>query len=85
MLTKLTLSIDDKVTEKAKMYARKHNVSLSRMVENYLNSLSNEGEYQQQDLCISQGVHELRGMYKTSRKVDADRVKTKRLKKKYDV
>ena len=37
---KLTLSLDKKVIEKAKEFARKHQTSLSRMVESYFESLT---------------------------------------------
>ena len=36
MATKLTLSLDKEIIERAKVYAREHNVSLSYLVENYL-------------------------------------------------
>ena len=44
MTTKLTLSVDRHVVQKAKRYAQKHNKSLSQMVTNYLNYLTNENE-----------------------------------------
>jgi len=40
--TKLTLSIQDSVIDKAKNYAKQKNVSLSKIVEYYLASLSDE-------------------------------------------
>lgn len=40
MLTKLTLTIDRDVIEKAKGYARKRKRSVSRMVEDYLLAVS---------------------------------------------
>ncbi|MFM9422298.1 MAG: DUF6364 family protein [Bacteroidota bacterium] len=40
---KLTLSVSEDVIEKAKMYAAKHNQSISSLVENYLASLVKEG------------------------------------------
>jgi len=40
MLTKLTLTIDDAVIVKAKRYAQQKNRSVSRIVEDYLNSIS---------------------------------------------
>ena len=43
MNTKLTLSIDDKVIERAKSYARGKNKSLSRIIEDYLKSLPQSG------------------------------------------
>ena len=36
MNTKLTLSLDKEIIEKAKDYAKKNNVSLSFIIENYL-------------------------------------------------
>ena len=41
MLTKLTLTIDDQVVSKAKKYAQQKNKSISRMVEEYLDIISN--------------------------------------------
>lgn len=40
MNTKLTLNIDRDIIEKAKLYAKNQQVSLSNLVENYLLSLS---------------------------------------------
>ena len=40
MDTKLTLKLDKGIIEKAKSYASDQKVSLSKLVENYLNSLS---------------------------------------------
>jgi hypothetical protein len=44
MDTKLTLSIDKKVIEKAKQYARSKRVSLSKLIEAYLLSVTSEKE-----------------------------------------
>ena len=44
METKLTLKLDKTVIETAKRYAKKHNRSLSRMVENYFRNLSAKPE-----------------------------------------
>jgi hypothetical protein len=38
---KLTLSLDQEVIEKAKLYAFSNNVSLSKLIEAYLSSLTN--------------------------------------------
>lgn len=38
-MTKLTISIDKRVREAAKIYARRNKTSISRLVENYLTSL----------------------------------------------
>ena len=40
MLTKLTLTIDEKVISRAKKYALNKNKSISRMVEEYLDVIS---------------------------------------------
>jgi hypothetical protein len=40
MNTKLTLSLNKNVINKAKVYAKKRNKSLSQIIENYLKSLS---------------------------------------------
>lgn len=42
MDTKLTLKLNQEIIEKAKVYASQKKVSLSRIIENYLNSLTNE-------------------------------------------
>ncbi|HEY4065149.1 MAG TPA: DUF6364 family protein [Puia sp.] len=40
MDTKLTLSLDKSVIEQAKKYAQKKNISLSKLIEAYLNKVS---------------------------------------------
>lgn len=40
MDTKLTLKLNQEVIEKAKLYASEKKISLSRIIENYLNSLT---------------------------------------------
>jgi hypothetical protein len=40
MATKLTLTLDNKIIEKAKVYAEKNKISLSKLVEFYFKSLS---------------------------------------------
>ncbi|SCX19029.1 DUF6364 family protein [Flavobacterium saliperosum] len=40
MNTKLTLNIDQNVIEEAKFYAKSNSVSLSKLIENYLLSLT---------------------------------------------
>ena len=42
METKLTLRLNDNVIERAKLYARSHRISLSKMIESYLDSLTKE-------------------------------------------
>ena len=40
MNTKLTLNIDQNIIEEAKSYAKNHSVSLSKLIENYLSSIT---------------------------------------------
>lgn len=40
MSNKLTLSLNKEVIEEAKSYAKQHQTSISKLVENYLNSLT---------------------------------------------
>jgi len=42
METKLTLRLNDRVIERAKKYAKEQNTSLSKMIEAYLDSLTQE-------------------------------------------
>ncbi len=55
-MTKLTLSIESSVIEQAKNYAKAHNKSLSRLIENYLKSLSEPKEEQLQEPSILYGL-----------------------------
>jgi len=57
MDTKLTLKLDQEVIEKAKHYASEKKLSLSRIIENYLNSLTSEKT--NDDLQISPFVKSL--------------------------
>jgi hypothetical protein len=40
MKTKLNLNIDEQIIKEAKLYAKKYQVSLSKLIENYLLSLT---------------------------------------------
>lgn len=42
MQTKLTLRLDEVVIKRAKIYARIHKISLSKMIESYLESITNQ-------------------------------------------
>jgi len=44
METKLTLRLNDRVIERAKIYAKNQRISLSKMIESYLDSLTREEE-----------------------------------------
>jgi hypothetical protein len=57
MDTKLTLKLDQEIIEKAKQYASDKKLSLSRLIENYLNSLTSDKP--NNDLPISPFVKSL--------------------------
>ncbi len=44
METKLTLKLNANVIERAKIYARSHKISLSKMIESYLDSITRQKE-----------------------------------------
>ena len=59
MDSKLTLKLDESVIELAKQYAKKHNISLSRMIENYLQAVTAR---KKQTIEISPLVESLTGV-----------------------
>ncbi len=59
MNTKLTLSLDQKLIEEIKTYAKKHQVSLSKMVENYFNFVVKKTD---PEVTTSALVNELTGI-----------------------
>jgi len=59
MNTKLTLNIDQTIIEEAKFYAKTNNVSLSNLIENYLQSLTQK---QTEKTKISPLVESLTGV-----------------------
>jgi hypothetical protein len=59
MNTKLTLSLDQKIIEEVKTYAKKHQVSLSKMVENYFNLVVQKTELETSTSAL---VNELTGI-----------------------
>ena len=44
MDTKLTLKLEQTIIEKAKDYAKSHRTSLSKIIENYLQKITNDNE-----------------------------------------
>lgn len=59
MNTKLTLSLDKDIIESAKDYAKNRKVSLSQLIENYLNALTKKEE---KDIKVSPLVESLTGV-----------------------
>ena len=61
METKLTLRLNDSVIERAKVYARNHKISLSKMIEAYLDSLTKE-KREENSISITPLVESLSGV-----------------------
>lgn len=80
MDTKLTLKIDESIIEKAKQYAKDKNISLSKMIENYLQAVTNK---KSDDMEISPLVESLIGVI-SSTETDKRKDYTDYLSKKYD-
>ena len=79
MHTKLTLSIEQSLIEKAKLYARGKGRSLSDIVENYLKVLTREDV----DIEITPIVKSLKGTFKAPEDFDYKKELSKKLSKKY--
>ena len=62
MNTKLTLRLNDNVIERAKIYARSHNISLSKMIESYLDRLTKQNEEEKKKVPITPLVESLSGV-----------------------
>lgn len=61
MDTKLTLRLNEKVIERAKIYARSHKISLSKMIESYLDSITKQKEKEKKN-SITPLVESLTGV-----------------------
>lgn len=59
MNTKLTLNLDKATIEEAKSYAKSHQLSLSKLIENYLNSLTRDSK---KESSVSALVESLTGI-----------------------
>ncbi len=82
MNTKLTLTIDQSVIEKAKKYARKRERSLSDLIENYLKALTSE-ENNKVEEELTPTVKSLKGSFKLPENFDYKKELTDRLSDKY--
>jgi len=80
MTTKLTLSIDKKTIEKAKVLSRSKGKSLSKIVEEYLNTISNKQN--EIDSAIDKIQHIIKDKI-TKPGVDWKKEKAEHLKRKY--
>jgi len=82
MNTKLTLTIEQSIIKKAKLYAKEKGQSLSDIIENYLKAITNEKRI---DEDISPLVHSLRGSFKAPESFDYKKELSKGLSEKYKV
>ncbi len=81
MNTKLTLTIDNAVIEKAKRYAKRKDRSLSDLIESYLKALTAENEIKK--INESPIVHSLRGSFRMPENFDYKVELTRSLSEKY--
>ncbi len=82
MNTKLTLTIEQSVIEKAKIYARNKERSLSDLIENYLKALTND-EVNNKVEELTPLVKSLKGAFKMPKNFDYKKELTDRLSEKY--
>jgi methyl coenzyme M reductase beta subunit len=81
MNTKLTLTIEQSIIEKAKKYANGKGRSLSNIVENYLKAITKEDNIESTDLTPI--VKSLKGTFKAPKNIDYKKELSKRLTEKY--
>ena len=82
MNTKLTLTIQQEVIERAKKYAKGKNRSLSDIIENYLKTLTKE-EKAKDFKKLNPIVKSLKGSFKMPKDMDYKKELRNRLEKKY--
>jgi hypothetical protein len=81
MNTKLTLTIEQRIIEKAKKYAKDKRESLSGIIENYLKAITKEES--ENDINLTPIVKSLKGSFKSPENFGYKKELTKRLTKKY--
>lgn len=81
MDTKLTLKLDNQVIVKAKRYAQKKKISLSYLIESYLDKITETSQDQQDE--ITPLVKSLTGCIILTKKLDSKKVYRDHLTKKY--
>tara|TARA_R110002050_G_scaffold114933_1_gene230852 strand:- start:104 stop:358 length:255 start_codon:yes stop_codon:yes gene_type:complete len=83
MDSKLTLKLDKTVIEQAKQYAKEQQISLSRLIENYLASLTQKDKSNKKEIEITPLVKSLSGSIKVPDDFDYDKAKYDYLMEKY--
>jgi len=81
MNTKLTLTIEQTIIEKAKRYANGKGRSLSDIVENYLKAITKEDNIE--SIGLTPIVKSLKGTFKAPKSTDYKNELSKRLTEKY--
>lgn len=81
MNTKLTLTIEQTIIEKAKKYANGKGRSLSNIVENYLKAITKE-DYKE-SIELTPVVRSLKGSFKAPKNIDYKKELSKSLTEKY--
>lgn len=84
MDTKLTLTIEKKVIQTAKEYAKEKGQSLSEMVENYFKLVTVDRRKINPEQ-LTPRIQRLRGVIKTDVELDSKKILTEELSKKYGV
>jgi len=82
MNTKLTLTIQREIIERAKTYAKEKNRSLSDLIENYLKMLTQE-EKDEKVKKLSPVTQSLKGTFKMPKDMDYKKELRNRLEEKY--
>jgi len=83
MSSKLTLNIDENTVAQAKMYAKRSGTSVSKLVENYLNSLTSKKKTQKEEVEITPLVKSLTGVISLPEDFDYKKEMVKILTEKY--
>lgn len=82
MNTKLTLTIEKEIIERAKNYAKAKNRSLSDIIENYLKTITDK-EKQNKDQKLNPVVASLKGSFKMPKNMDYKKELRNRVEEKY--
>lgn len=82
MEIKLTLRLNDKVIQRAKNYARNNKISLSKMIEAYLNSITQQHS-EEKNATITPLVESLSGVINLPEDIDYKKAYRAYLKEKH--
>ena len=82
METKLTLRLNDNVIKRAKIYARTHKISLSKMIESYLDGITKHKE-EDKRISITPLVDSLSGVIDLPSDFDHKKEYRDHIEKKY--